>query len=358
VVIASPFPGDKALEPVRVTLTYDPGRVLTIAEKLAAEGRVEVVTGAQRWDLVEPVNFRVEAQPWLEAFLAFQAETGAIAAIRENRMFLSISKERALPGAWCVAGPFAAVITDVKHNMTRSGTGSPEGDEQLYLQGYSIAEPRLKVMRYPGTIQLEQADDELGHSLLVRDAEGKPVLRSDMKFQQDTSSLQFRIYLKPVAGMGRRMAMLKGTIAYMVQTEAEPVVLEDPFGMKETVKTVGGMSLTFSPAVWEEENLRWTMAAHFVRGTMPAEQWESTKQALAGMRPKLTVSDATRNKIDMSWAAVTAEGEVNAKYAVWLPRPRGPQPAGRPEVPRVEFELPTAAREVVAPVEFRNLPLR
>jgi hypothetical protein len=289
---------------------------------------------------VPPMDMSLDNAPLLEGLLQLCVRSGGhVSVLTRQKINLSATMPDAnRVGVWCVAGPFATVLRSIEQEAGLDTPGMPARSGRIGMT--LLVEPKVQVASFPATIAIETFQDERGQSLAPA---GPQTLGVGQMNQQGLVKMADFQCVLPEAH-GRKLAVFKGWLPYVVMDKSEQIPLPLEQGQKRTAEC-GIVIETVSSQQREPGPLELTVSIS--RGTLAAEKWQEIAKALptvvpegsAGGRP-LTVwvhreGTPTGDAMRMRYTVISGND-----------RPEG-----------LTIPLPTALREVRVPFEFRDLVL-
>ena len=334
VILENPFPQDAALGATLVSLDLKDATAERAYAALAKAGKMPQTD--KRPAFAEPhpvtVTLALDHRPYLDALLQIRTELAHNTAPAKRSGF----PVETAPGVWCVTGAFCFTLGSIDHTVYPGPNGDTVGGDITGLMGIS-AEPRIRILLAPRTVELTEAVDDKDNALLP-----DPKVPIFGGFPGTP-----RLVLKYPKEPGRRIVRLKGTAALTVQGAGEDVTID---ALDEvTVTTCGGMKISVGPMSRSGDYFE--LPTVFDRGEMPADKFESIQAALAAVKPALfdlkgegyhpPTGEAKREK-----------DRVSFQFRYWNP----PMSQHAPAV-RVTMNVPTEVKDLCVPFEFRDLPL-
>lgn len=252
-------------------------------------------------------------------------------------------------GVSVVAGPFLVVATGI--NYTRSKSFAGHGEQSRFGMNISVLpEPKLNVLRAAGTVEVEQATDDRGNSLLPK-AESSPRFWGGLGGGGGYGGWTLYLPLQYPRNIGTRIAKLKGSTRFIVQLESEKLEIADVASLKPTTRLVHHVRATFQEM--KQVGEAWQLRVHVDRPPFGDPDWQ---QFIEGAQTRMKVLDADGNALDRRGTTTSIN---NATFDMTLDYARNNRPDGRLVGPptRIEWDVPTKTREVTVPIEFHDLPL-
>jgi hypothetical protein len=178
------------------------------------------------------LSLHLRNQPLMEGVLELEAQglniqmpaanTAAGQAITAQYQMI----RRTLPGVWSITGPFTFILTGINHMVALDSQGKPgagfvgrgaptlENGDTLTMQITMRTEPKVHVLRYPMELDITEAVDEKGHSLVTAPATGP------LRTARSPSNVNFPLRANltyPATDAGRKIKTFRGTATYTIQ---------------------------------------------------------------------------------------------------------------------------------------------
>ncbi len=319
------------------------------------------------------VSLEADHRPFWEVMQSLCAQTGVEPGpiMRQNRD-AGLGLSRGDP-AWqdrptTVAGPLLVRADRITRTSTVQLKAPRDVMREFNISLTVYAEPKLRVLDYSGALRLEEVVDERGNSLIPpadADAAGANADAFGNLSDGATSRWEVGATLHHPKGAGRRIARLRATTTLHVQARA--ATLEAPVaGGRNVQRTLDGLRV----AVKHLDASRAEMTIH--RDGRSDADWYGVRMQLYAGHAKLLDDQGravarNQNGMDADEAADGQQMELKIRFA----REPGEDGGGggkegrdanrkRPpasEATRFVWEFPVEVRELVVPVEFRDLPI-
>lgn len=292
------------------------------------------------------VTVNVDHQPFWAVVPGICKQLGVDFRHFQGGMRLMRSGGMQADGISHVEGPFLVTATQISFSRTRSFAAKTE-QTQFGMQIAVYPEPKLNVLRGSGSIQVEQAIDSNGNSLLPEGASVNRMWGGFMGF--GGWSLYAPLHYPKNAGS--RIARFKGSTGFVIQVESQKVQIPDLANFQPTTRFIYNMPVSFDG--FKKEGDIWRLRLRVNQPNFGGSEWQ---QFMEGVQNRLQVLDAGGNALDhrgMSTSSNNAEMDMSLDFA----RSNGPtgQLSGDPV--RLAWEVPTKTRELTVPIEFKDLPL-
>jgi len=291
------------------------------------------------------VNLDLVRQPFWVAMRQFSGQTGLDLQPFNEGVRLMRSGMRA-NGPSVIFGPFLVVATQISRTQViqlgqDGGANGGQSDFRLNLVAYS--EPKLKVLRSSG-VKLDEAVDDLGNSLLFSGPDNRGYYGGSAGYWQ--LSVQLAWPEKP----GSRIARLRGSENFTVQTKAKTIEIDDLPSAKEKTESLGGMVLTVHSFAHNADT--WELKVSMKVNSLNSPGWAQIQQVFQtgmrvvdsqgvaldrrGMNSRGTNDHVGNHLVDMT-LQFAASGGRNPVKLVW--------------------EIPLETKDINVPFEFKNLPM-
>ena len=255
-----------------------------------------------------------------------------------------------------VQGAFLVVATQVTRSvLIPLGQPAALPDDTFGVQLTAYAEPKLTVVRMASPVKVEQATDDKGNHL-----EPPPAADADFSPSGGSQS-EWNLFarLQYPQDPGTRIARLRGSAAFTVQTRGRRIEVDHLPAAPERDEVVNGMRLTFRDFK-KSEGKTWTLrlrlayadAAHAGRPRpIETELWQ------ANIQTRLKVLDAGGQALEYTGFGSSGGAETMDVQLTFSPsQALDGRTSGDPV--KLAWEIPTETRDVVVPFEFADLPMR
>jgi hypothetical protein len=254
---------------------------------------------------------------------------------------------------WCIAGPVLVTVKRVYVLRSRNFGEAEPVRSRIQVEVQPHFEPKLEVLSW-SLSAVDEAVDENGRSLLGKP---KPADEDEVEDEDDELGSGSNDNLTPIslalpANVGKKIARLKATGLMNVRAAHETVEVDDVLKAKDVRRPFGRAVLHFQELVTlgpDQYELRYEI----LRGTANAKQWEALRRVPHdGMR---VLDNAGKRLLpkDSSGSGSDNKAAFRARFfRIELgDRPKPGEPA------KVVWDVPTAVREIVVPIELKDLPL-
>lgn len=241
---------NRILGPAIITLHYHDAPLEDILADFSAQAGAEL--GISRTRIAEYAKSRRASVDLDHAsFLAALQEVSEAGALRpglsgSNSLVLMPGRSNAnLPpfnifnSRAQTVGAFTVFAQSCQQNRSIQYGRGALAQSGLTLQLTAMAEPKLHVIGPTNQDWLKQCVDEKGQSL-IPDARQTYISESDGR----QWFWQLQTGLRDVAGMGRRIARLRGELKFAVQTKSEQIQIADLSRLDNLTRTIAASSIT------------------------------------------------------------------------------------------------------------------
>jgi len=342
---------DRLVGPSYITLHVRNAPAATVFAELSRQCFAPLATLPENlW--TEPgfptITLNAEHQPFWKVAPQLCQKLGIDFRPAQNGMRLMRSGGMQTDGIVKVEGPFLVVANQITYSRTRSLVAG-RGEQTQFGMNFSVySEPKLSILRSSGTIQVEQAIDDHGNSLVP--SADQPA-RGWGAFGGFGGWNMYAPLQYPKSNPGARIVKLRGSTGFVIQTESQTIELRDLASIGQTVKVISGMQVTFEDIKKNGDN--WQLRFRVAQPNFGGPEWQ---QLIEGAQSRLQVLDADGNALDHRGLSTRAE---NATIELALDFARGNRPDGRlcGDPVRLVWVVPTRTREISVPIEFDNLPM-
>lgn len=330
----------------RVTVHVDRQPFWAVMKDLCAQAGVEPIGGNPS---ARELILGVPAAPAGAAALIGATSSATAAAA------LSAGRRHWGTAPTAISGPFLVAATHVTrtHYLDLQPAGAVRRDCRITMSVFP--EPKLRVLQGSMSVRITEAADEKGNSL------APPTPFSDYLATRTDWVWSVYASLQPQPDGGNRIARLKGSARFVLQTGSERAEFGDVLEARNAVRTAGGRRMALNE-VRPEGTGRYRVSLTLYRTGLsgPAEfGWIGSYNNLdvrlvdaeghALVKEQTTPQSSTTEAVvlNITFRRPTVEAPPGAKV-------EGP-PVGEPA--KLVWEVPTEMREVIVPFEFADLPL-
>ena len=239
-------------------------------------------------------------------------------------------------------GPFLVSLIGL-HRATTIDMRKPGEVQRTFFAKFTLfCEPRFRLLRGSLMPKIEEAVDDKGNSLAPKDA-----TEPQMNFITSwVYNLEGKLDYPKDAGA--RIVKLRASAQFVAQTQSETIAYADPLTSRNVEKTVAGRKIVIKEVRRGAEEYEATVT--FVRGQMPAAQWEQTVFPGNSLR----LIDGEGKFILAKGFGIGGKSDESTFVFKFEKDPRGSR-IGKPL--KLEWEIPTATREIPLTFEFDDLPM-
>ena len=276
------------------------------------------------------VTVDVDRQPFWEVVPKICQQLGVDFRHFQGGMHIMRSGGMQAEGINRIEGPFLIVATQITFSRTRSFTAKNE-QTQFGMQIAVYPEPKLNVLRGSGSIQVEQAIDDNGNSLLPEGASLNRVWGGFMGF----GGWSLYAPLHYPKNIGSRIARFKGNTGFVIQVESQKVEFPNLASFQPATRFIYDMPVLFES--FKKEGDIWKLHLHVNQPDFSGSKWQ---QFMEGVQNRLQVLDAAGNALDHRGMSTSSNNTV-MDLSLDFARSNGPtgQMSGDPV--RLVWEVPT-----------------
>jgi hypothetical protein len=299
-----------------------------------------------------PADVDIQAQPYWAAMRSLCKTYDVQAQNAGDRNLTIVDRGSQSPlfgkAPWVVHGPFMVIAQTVTRNQWAELNVNQNANHHCALQLIVLAEPKLRVLQGSYVAHLEEALDENGNSLLM------PNLQQ-MEGVQRLTGLCWNLQatLKPADPLGDRIARIRGTGRYWIQTRSEKTEVANLADAKDRSQQVGGRSFTVKELKKQGETWQ-------IKLSLPRLAWGNADMASLqdpnGSTIRLLDADG-RSLPRMGGVATnfTADNMMELLFSFGRPASAAADKAADPA--KLVVEIPTEMKEMTVPFEFTDLPM-
>ena len=295
------------------------------------------------------LNIDIERQPF---WLAMKEICGKLQVAPQNNGVerdMVIMERNAALRHWgeaptFVHGPFMVMATAINTFSSRDFNQPAVTRRSCNVQLFVYAEPKIRVLQGSYAARVDEAVDELNQSWLMPGQTGEGMQPNQ------TWAWPLSITLMPPENAGRRLARLKGSGRFVIQTRSETAEIPAVLEAKNVSKVIGGKRFTL-------KEVRKAGDAYVVMLTLYRSGWNPNEwnymypqnifKLLDGngkplLRTSNTGGGGGAEQVDIS---------LNFQRQNWNPNDNSGEPA------KLVWEVPTETKELLVPFEFTDLEL-
>jgi len=254
-------------------------------------------------------------------------------------------------GPSAVSGPFMVVAQRVHRAQTIDLANGGGTQNEFHVQFMGFAEPKLRLLQAGSELQLDEATDDNGNSLILTNAPAHNGYASGINGAWNfTARIRY-----PEQNPGRKIARLKGRLPVILQTGYESIDIEDPLSQKNVVKNLGGMKFVMKELLRNNDRFTLKLAIH-VNPEMHARLQGILNNN--GNNADLRLIDDTGQTY---FAQSRGTNNVNNVFDVTIDFVSDPYRRSNRKTPgqpvKLTIRVPTETKNVSIPVEFNDLPI-
>jgi hypothetical protein len=237
-------------------------------------------------------------------------------------------------------GPFLFAVTsvDIRSHYLFASAEHPLGQTAINLN--AMIEPKFHLYACAGEIEVQEAVDESGKSLLAeqhRHLAPAPSARW-------TWATRAGLILSPSS---HRIAHLRGVLRVQLLSRFATIEVPDLMKAGAVEKTVADLRCRIGPA--RTSGTRHDIPLEVFRDEQTLKQWQETSEMLRSAR-SVTILDADGQPIPTTHGG-DYRGQDSARIHLYVSRRDHAAPA------KLIWQLPEEAEEIAVPIDLKDLPL-
>jgi len=347
---------NKLAGPSLITMRFKEATAKEVFDEVARQAFTEFRTvPAQLWELREwpRVTIDVDRKPFWAVMRELAEKTGVGPSpgdSSDRRMTLSHGLGSNVFGSYSVhSGPFLIAAQTLHHSTSVNlAQGGPVcHDFSINLTAYS--EPKIRVLGYSSSLQLEEVVDDKDNSLLM----GGPQYESTSTGNGWAWGLYAR--LNYPANPGTKIAKLRGSIRFTVQTQTHLIEVPDILSAKDVTKAVAGKNFTVKRVTRQGD--QYAVSLVIYQDGRPAHEWSQAQSAIY-QNVGVALNDASGRPLRFSHTSSTSSSGDSMEMTYIFNRSEGDGdtgPTGEPT--KLVWEIPLESKQISVPFEFTNLPM-
>lgn len=293
------------------------------------------------------VSIDLDREPFWVAMQQFSQQTGLELQQYNETVRLMRGAMRAA-GPTYISGPFLIVANQISRTQTiqlGAGGGPIAMQSDFTLNLFAFSEPKLKVVRSGSSVQLEEAVDDHGNSLI-------PVGPDNRGFYGGGGGGCWQLFCRLgwPHNAGRRIKSLKGRTSFTVQTKSQTIRIDNLVSVKDKAEVVNGVPLTVRS--FSKSDGGWELKLSITPDPQNPMGWIQLQQS---MMNKLTIVDAQGTALDhrgMSSRGINNDIELNLQFA------QSNRPDGRSGEPlKLLWEFPLETKDLTVSFKFADIPM-
>jgi hypothetical protein len=337
-------------KPTLVTLKMDNVSQQSVFDELAKQAKLEFMTLPKNmWETKpgEKISIDVTDQPFWVAMKDACGKAGIslkyATDTAEPKIILNRDNQDWVNYPTAASGPFLVSLIGL-HRANTVDMRKPNDLQKTFFVKFTVfCEPRFRLLRGPLNAKVEEAVDEKGHSLVPKEA-GEPQTNFITSWVYN-----FEGKLEYPKDAGTKITKMKVSAKFVAQTQSETIEYADPLTAKNVTKVVAGRKIVIKEVKRGTEEYEATVT--FMRGEVPAEQWETT--VFPGNSLRLVDGDG-KILVAKGFGMGGKGDEATFVFKFEKEPPRGSR-IGKPV--KLAWEIPTGTREIPLTFEFKDLPL-
>jgi hypothetical protein len=333
-----------------ISLSVKNGSPKDVFAELARQSNAPIrVQPANLWESRQfaPITLQVDKQPFWLALKQVCEATGLAPINTGTDREMVVADRAAGMRVWGeaptnVSGPFLVTCNQINRNHYVDLNQPKNVRRQCNVMLMVYAEPKLRVLQGSYNARLEEAVDEKGNSLLA------PGMQYEQLQPGNSWAWNVNCNLMPPEGAGAKIAKLKGTGRFLLQTRSEKTEISDVLAARNETRAAGGKRFTL-------KEVRRTGDSYQLVITLYRSGWQQNEWNYMYTYNAFRLVDGKGNpltRVSNSTAHSNAESmEMTLTYQRVLFNDAAGEPA------KLLWEVPTETKEVVVPFEFTDLPL-
>jgi hypothetical protein len=313
-----------------------------------------------------PINVDVERQPFWAVMKDLCDRSGVmpVAGGGDGVLVLGAAPPRGegLPAsprsgnrAWgsaptLVSGPFLVCVSSIsrRHQVDLAAPKNITREVRLMISVYP--EPKLRILQGSPAARITEAVDEKGNALAQVNYAAYMQTRSDWVWNLSAT-------LRPDPRGGDRIALLKGSGRFLVQTRSDSAEVDNVLAARSQTRNIGGRKFTLKEVRRSPDGSSYVAAITLFRAGWTQSEWNhmisynNNTFRLQDEQGRTLARATTRPDGGPS----TERADISVTYRRGAADPTGGEPAGEPA--RLVWEVPTETRELPVEFEFKDLPL-
>jgi hypothetical protein len=331
---------DRMVGPSYVTLHFKNAPAGVVAAELGRQSFAPLLTFPENlWDdtSILPVSIDLDHQPFWVAMRQFSEQTGVgFQPYLDGHRLMRVAGRPA--GIAVVQGPFLIVANQISRSQSiELGLNGAERSD-FSVQMCIYPEPKIVVVRVNGMLDIQEAVDDNGNSLLGPLAERSPV------FIGGPTGIPIDARLSWPKNPGKRIVRLVCSTTFELQTKSQKLEIADILTAKEQTQTLGGSTVSFkgihkNGEMWELQLSASTSA--------PLQQM---------MQNRLQLLDSQGRPLERRGMSGQGDaGQMTFHLLFAAGRRPGAEQTGDPS--RLVWDVPVETKPVPLQFEFRDLPM-
>lgn len=300
---------------------------------------------AKSWPLVD---IDIERQPFWVAMREICGKIGVSPQSNGMDRSMVIMDRNAAGRMWgeapvVVSGPFLVVATYINRSNYVDLNQPQNIGRQCNVQLMVYFEPKMRVLQASYSAKIDEAIDDKGNSLVMS--------RSFVEGMQPVSGWVWNMSasLLPNPNTGDKIAKLKGSGRFLIQTRSEVAEVPDVVNAHEVSREIGGRRFKL-------KEVRKSGDAYVAHLTIFRAGWNPNEWNTGVPHNTFRMVDARGVALTRINSGNNVGGEqMDITLQFQRQNWNGGENAGEPT--KLICEVPVETREIVVPFEFKNLPL-
>jgi hypothetical protein len=294
------------------------------------------------------VDIDMERQPFWQALGDICNKFG-VAPQNNMAMEMVIGDKAAAAKLWgeapsVISGPFLVVCAYINRSNSIDLNQVKNVRRNCNVQFLIYPEPKMRVLQGTHSVRIEEAVDEKGNSLAI------PAFVPDMSYS-NTWPWNLNASLMPQVNSGQRIAKLRGSGRFVIQTRSEQAEIGDVQGARGVTKTVAGKRFTLKEV--RKQGNQYVAMVTLYRAGWTQSEWNYM------MYPQQTFRMVDEHNVPLMRLGNGNSGggpdqmdiDIQFQRQNW----NGTENAGEPV--KLIWEVPVETKEIGVPFEFTDLPL-
>jgi len=257
-----------------------------------------------------------------------------------------------LPTRWCnrpmsTHGPFLIIADRIERDYKVDLSRPDELQHRFTLQLTAYSDPKLLVLKNARDTRLEEALDEHGNSLLPPAQQEYIPESSDYRGPWEW---KLNAKLHHPDGAGQRIALLRGAAQFLVRTQYETWELSQVMSVQNATRVIAGTRITI-------EGLSRTDEGYTLRIRGQGALCGLVSPGLADQFEAIRRSIRLLDQNGRPFAVDFAGGSGREDWSYLFTFKPTPAQDATAEPGKLIWDVPTEAKFLVVPFEFKNLPL-
>ena len=338
--------------PSYITLKLKDAKPQQVFAEIARQARCELPTNPKnlfaQLENQSGVSVEFDRVNFWTAFRETCQKTGLypVNYYNDRRMTLGRGQSSNWNGPTVISGPFMIVANRLQRTNSVELSNPNNIQRDFYLSLSVFAEPKIRVLQSAYGVQVDEAVDEKGNSLIINDGNRQGGWSSGQQWMWGLSAR-----LNYPENAGTKIARFKGNVKFIIQTKSATLELENVLAVKNVEKRVGGRRILFKEIKKNGQQI--DVVTTIYRDGMSDLDWQNIHSL--GQMIRLMDKDG-RLLSNSGWGGGGGGAEMNYTYNFTMQNFGGEEgKVGEPH--KLVWEFPLDTREVPISFEFKDLPL-